>query len=94
MVLYWYYNQALGKKWIRRMFCKICIAYNIDISGKNISKHSEKGIAIQLIFDIGNKEIKAMKISDHNLSAEIHNYFKIIKKKKKKDSWFNYAKIN
>ncbi|RIA98844.1 hypothetical protein C1645_812334 [Glomus cerebriforme] len=37
---------ALGKKRIRGMFWKICLACSIDISGRNISNHSGCNIAI------------------------------------------------
>ncbi|GES84736.1 hypothetical protein GLOIN_2v1787594 [Rhizophagus clarus] len=66
------------------MFREICIACGIDISGRNISNHSERDKVIQSIFDAGNKEIEAMAISGHNLSTGVHNYLKVTKEKKRK----------
>ena len=65
------------------MFQKICLACDIDISKSNISNHSGCDIAIQLIFDAGNKEVEAMAISDHNSSAGVRNYLKVTKEKKR-----------
>ena len=65
------------------MFQKICLACNIDISGRNISNHSGRDTAIQSIFDAGNEEIEAMAISGHNSSAGVWNYLKVTKDKKR-----------
>lgn len=53
------------------MFRKICLACDIDISGRNISNHSGRDTAIQSIFDAGNEEIEAMAILGHNSSAGV-----------------------
>ncbi|CAG8774813.1 1027_t:CDS:2, partial [Cetraspora pellucida] len=70
----WFYEHALGEQKLRKYFKIICETTDIKIGTCNITNHSERKTAVQLLKELGYSDAVVMLITRHKSQKGLAAY--------------------